>query len=204
MHYVRASWMNPQFGNWLSVDQHLDEFAYQYANNMPTTATDPSGTSPADDLAAAVAELHSERIPDVNTAAPESYLKSVSSSRLSYAQIEQLLCEYRSKLTSREISFLVTRLKLLRDQWRSAATGPDSPSPSGVVGGAAAPAPLTNSRPQTGAGSKPAVPGAGNAPRPPSANPEGITAGGGSAPRGAKQHGPRITPIPAYGPTNPY
>jgi len=43
MHYVRARWMNPQFGNWMSVDPRLDQFAYQYANNMPTTATDPSG-----------------------------------------------------------------------------------------------------------------------------------------------------------------
>src|SRR5580700_5383927 len=43
MHYVRARWMNPQTGSWLSVDPHLDEFAYQYANNMPTTSSDPSG-----------------------------------------------------------------------------------------------------------------------------------------------------------------
>ena len=43
LHYVRARWMNPAFGSWMSVDPHLDEFAYQYANNMPTTSTDPSG-----------------------------------------------------------------------------------------------------------------------------------------------------------------
>ena len=43
LHYVRARWLNPQFGSWMSVDPHLDQFAYQYANNMPTTGTDPSG-----------------------------------------------------------------------------------------------------------------------------------------------------------------
>jgi RHS repeat-associated protein len=43
LHYVRARWLNPQTGSWLSVDPHLDEFAYQYANNMPTTGSDPSG-----------------------------------------------------------------------------------------------------------------------------------------------------------------
>jgi RHS repeat-associated protein len=54
LHYVRARWMNPQFGNWLSVDPHLDEFAYQYANNMPTTSTDASGKDPELDRAIAI------------------------------------------------------------------------------------------------------------------------------------------------------
>ena len=56
LHYVRARWLNPQFGSWMSVDPHLDEFAYQYANNMPTTSTDPSGKDTVSD---AVDTLHS-------------------------------------------------------------------------------------------------------------------------------------------------
>ena len=64
LHYVRARWLNPQFGSWMSVDPHLDEFAYQYANNMPTTTEDPSGTqtlSP-DDRVLASRALHGNYI----------------------------------------------------------------------------------------------------------------------------------------------
>ncbi len=41
--YVRARWMNPSTGSWLSVDPVSSEPRYSYVHNMPTAHTDPSG-----------------------------------------------------------------------------------------------------------------------------------------------------------------
>jgi RHS repeat-associated protein len=41
--YVRARWLNPNTGSWLSVDPVTSEPRYSYAHNMPTTRVDPSG-----------------------------------------------------------------------------------------------------------------------------------------------------------------
>ncbi|MEP6754608.1 MAG: RHS repeat-associated core domain-containing protein [Chthonomonadales bacterium] len=46
MHYVRARWYDPKSGTWLSVDPVQSEPRYSYVHQMPTVATDPSGTEP--------------------------------------------------------------------------------------------------------------------------------------------------------------
>src|SRR5579871_2115402 len=48
--YVRARWMNPQTGQWLSVDPVSTEPRYLYAHNSPTLQTDPSGMGPQGSL----------------------------------------------------------------------------------------------------------------------------------------------------------
>ncbi len=42
--YVRARWLEPETGNWLSVDPVSGEPRYVYARQMPTAGVDPSGT----------------------------------------------------------------------------------------------------------------------------------------------------------------
>ncbi len=43
MQYVRARWLNPATGQWLSPDPVDSEPRYSYAHQMPTTQVDPSG-----------------------------------------------------------------------------------------------------------------------------------------------------------------
>jgi RHS repeat-associated protein len=43
LQYVRARWLNPANGQWLSPDPIESEPRYAYAHNMPTTHVDPSG-----------------------------------------------------------------------------------------------------------------------------------------------------------------
>ena len=42
--YVRARWLEPETGNWLSVDPVSGEPRYVYARQMPTRLVDPAGT----------------------------------------------------------------------------------------------------------------------------------------------------------------
>src|SRR6185503_15583772 len=42
--YVRARWLEPETGRWLSVDPVMGEARYGYAANEPTENIDPSGT----------------------------------------------------------------------------------------------------------------------------------------------------------------
>ena len=44
LNYVRARWLNPATGTWLSVDPVATEPRYSYAHNSPSLRVDPSGT----------------------------------------------------------------------------------------------------------------------------------------------------------------
>jgi RHS repeat-associated protein len=54
LNYVRARWLDPQTGSWLSVDSVPTEPRYRYVSNMPTMRVDPSGM---DDLFADAAQM---------------------------------------------------------------------------------------------------------------------------------------------------
>ena len=41
--YVRARWLDPQTGRWLSADPEWDQPCFAYVGNRPTLETDPSG-----------------------------------------------------------------------------------------------------------------------------------------------------------------
>jgi RHS repeat-associated protein len=43
LQYVRARWLNPATGQWMSPDPVESEPRYSYAHQMPTTKVDPSG-----------------------------------------------------------------------------------------------------------------------------------------------------------------
>jgi RHS repeat-associated protein len=43
LYYVRARWLNPQTGTWLSVDPVLSEPRYAYVHICPTMLIDPTG-----------------------------------------------------------------------------------------------------------------------------------------------------------------